>query len=103
MVTNHEKCVGCHLCVAGCPFNVPRYDKKTNKLAKCTQCADRVPHGLPPLCAKTCPTGAISFGDRDELIRTGEHCSKMERRAETAVCEEVADHHHGGAERHLRG
>jgi len=68
VVTNHEKCIGCHLCVAGCPFNVPRYNKKTNKLAKCTQCADRVPHGLAPLCSKTCPTGAIAFGDRDELI-----------------------------------
>jgi formate dehydrogenase iron-sulfur subunit len=68
VVTDHDKCVGCHLCVAGCPFNVPRYDKKSNKLQKCTQCADRLPHGLPPLCAKTCPTGAIAFGDRDELI-----------------------------------
>ena len=68
VVTNHEKCVGCHLCIAGCPFNVPRYNRETNKLAKCTQCADRVPHGLTPLCAKTCPTGAIAFGERDELL-----------------------------------
>ncbi|MEK6581789.1 MAG: 4Fe-4S dicluster domain-containing protein [Nitrospirota bacterium] len=62
-----EKCIGCKLCVAGCPFNIPRYDEK-NKISKCHLCSDRVAEGLVPACAKTCPTGAISYGDRDDML-----------------------------------
>jgi formate dehydrogenase iron-sulfur subunit len=67
VVTDSSKCSGCHLCIAGCPFNVPRYGDD-GKLAKCTMCADRIPKGLAPACAKTCITGAITFGEREELI-----------------------------------
>lgn len=62
-----EKCIGCKLCVAGCPFDVPRYDSQ-GKVSKCHLCFDRIAEGLPPACTKTCPTGALKFGDRDELI-----------------------------------
>lgn len=62
-----EKCIGCKLCVAGCPYNVPRYDEK-DKITKCHLCSDRISQGLAPACAKTCPTGAISYGDRDTLM-----------------------------------
>lgn len=62
-----EKCIGCKLCVAGCPFDVPRYDAE-GKVSKCHLCYDRIAEGMAPACAKTCPTGAIKYGDRDELI-----------------------------------
>ncbi len=62
-----NKCIGCKLCVAGCPFDVPRYDRE-NKVSKCTLCADRIAEGLQPACTKTCPTGALRFGDRNSLI-----------------------------------
>lgn len=64
---NKEKCIGCKLCVVGCPFDVPRYDEK-DKVSKCHLCSDRIAEGLSPACAKTCPTGAIRYGDRDEMI-----------------------------------
>ncbi len=64
---NKDKCIGCKLCVAGCPFDVPRYDAQ-GKISKCHLCADRISAGLTPACAKTCPTGAIRFGERNSLI-----------------------------------
>ena len=62
-----EKCIGCKLCVAACPFDVPRFDEN-DKISKCTLCADRISNGLHTACSKGCPTGAIKFGSRDELI-----------------------------------
>jgi formate dehydrogenase iron-sulfur subunit len=64
---NKDKCIECHYCVNGCPFDVPRYDEK-NKITKCHGCVDRVANGLVPACVKACPTGTLQFGDRDRLI-----------------------------------
>ncbi|PZU20011.1 MAG: formate dehydrogenase subunit beta [Shinella sp.] len=62
-----DHCIGCGYCVAGCPFNVPRISKKDNRAYKCTLCSDRVSVGQEPACVKTCPTGAISFGSKENM------------------------------------
>ncbi|HTQ00409.1 MAG TPA: formate dehydrogenase subunit beta [Casimicrobiaceae bacterium] len=62
-----EHCIGCGSCITGCPFNVPRLSKKDNKVYKCTLCSDRVSVGLEPACVKTCPTGAITFGSKEDM------------------------------------
>ncbi|HEY4446687.1 MAG TPA: formate dehydrogenase subunit beta [Steroidobacteraceae bacterium] len=62
-----ENCIGCGFCVAGCPFDVPRISKKDKKAYKCTLCSDRVGVGLEPACVKTCPTGAIVFGTKEDM------------------------------------
>ena len=64
---HEENCIGCGYCIAGCPFNVPRISKKDNKAYKCTLCSDRVGVGQEPACVKTCPTGAIRFGSKDDM------------------------------------
>jgi formate dehydrogenase iron-sulfur subunit len=51
-----------------CPWNVPRWDEKTQGMAKCTMCIDRIKEGLLPACVKTCPSGAMNFGDRDKML-----------------------------------
>ena len=63
-----EHCIGCGYCVTGCPFNVPRISKEDHKAYKCTLCSDRVSVGLKPACVKTCPTGAITFGSKEDMI-----------------------------------
>ena len=64
---HQENCIGCGYCIAGCPFNIPRMDKKENKVYKCTLCSDRVAVGQEPACVKTCPTGAIQFGSKEDM------------------------------------
>ena len=65
---HQEHCIGCGYCITGCPFDIPRLSKKDEKAYKCTLCSDRVAVGLAPACVKTCPTGAITFGGKAEMI-----------------------------------
>jgi len=55
-----------------CPFDIPRWDEKTGMMAKCTMCMDRVKEGMLPACVKTCPTGAMKFGDRNAIVDMAE-------------------------------
>lgn len=66
---DQETCIACGLCVTACPFEVPRVG---TKMYKCTQCFDRAGNQLTPACAKTCPTGAVSFGDQSAKISEAE-------------------------------
>lgn len=76
---SYEKdlCIGCGYCAETCPFEIPRLSEDgivfpdTRKMNKCDFCADRVTNDLQPACAKTCPTGAIFFGEREEIIAKG--------------------------------
>ena len=66
-----ENCIGCGNCITGCPFDVPRISQKDNKAYKCTLCSDRVGVGLEPACVKACPTGAIHFGSKEDMLDYG--------------------------------
>ena len=69
---HEENCIGCGYCIAGCPFNIPRISKKDGKAYKCTLCSDRVAVGMEPACVKTCPTGAIVFGSKEDMLHHAE-------------------------------
>lgn len=69
---DQTKCIGCQLCVSGCPFDIPRFDQESKKVYKCTMCVDRVSNGLEPACVKACPTGSIRFGTKEEMDTYGE-------------------------------
>ncbi|TFL14525.1 formate dehydrogenase subunit beta [Pusillimonas caeni] len=66
---HQENCIGCGYCITGCPFDIPRISKKDDKVYKCTLCSDRVAVGQEPACVKTCPTGAIVFGTKEDMIK----------------------------------
>ena len=73
VIVDHDACIGCRYCMVACPFGVPKYefDKTIPKMQKCTMCFERVAAGMKPSCATTCPSEAILFGDREELLRQG--------------------------------
>lgn len=70
-----EKCSGCGYCADFCPFGVPQMNGSNLSgiavMDKCTFCIDRVTNDLQPACADACPTGAIKFGQRSQLISEG--------------------------------
>ena len=69
---NQEQCIGCQMCVSGCPFDIPRFNPETRKVYKCNMCIDRVEAGLEPACVKTCPTNAISWGTKEDMLALAE-------------------------------
>jgi len=50
-----------------CPFGIPRKGAD-GRLYKCTMCVDRVQDGKLPACVQACPTGAMQFGDRADML-----------------------------------
>ena len=65
-----RRCIGCRYCMIACPFNVPRFewDEVIPVVAKCTFCNDRLAAGDGPACAEACPTEALVWGRRAELL-----------------------------------
>jgi len=66
--------------IDACPFNIPRGQQATGFMSKCTMCVDRVNNGLLPACVKTCPTGTMSFGNRDKMVTLANNRLREARR-----------------------
>ena len=66
-----NRCLGCRYCQVACPFGVPAFDWQnpiTPRISKCWFCYERQLRGEAPACAGACPTGALRFGVRSELL-----------------------------------
>ncbi len=75
-VTTYDRtrCIGCRSCMEACPYGVPHFDGDKGILEgafidKCTFCPQRVDIGLEPACVATCPTEALVYGEREDLIK----------------------------------
>jgi formate dehydrogenase iron-sulfur subunit len=80
---NQANCIGCQYCVTGCPFNIPKFNSATKKVYKCTLCSDRVGAGLEPACIKSCPTGCLHFGSKEDMLELA-HKRAAQVRANTS-------------------
>lgn len=80
---DYEKCIGCRMCMAACPYTgvrsfnweepkyavefavgsaeVPAHQKHT--VEKCTMCWHRLANGDEPACVEVCPARIRFFGD----------------------------------------
>jgi formate dehydrogenase iron-sulfur subunit len=75
VVFNSFRCIGCRYCMQACPFVVPKFefDRVAPVIHKCTFCADRIAVGREPACAQVCPTAAITFGEREDMVKEARH------------------------------
>ena len=82
---DYEKCIGCRMCMAACPYNARVYNWQTpvrttganygdaavpvrpkGVAEKCTLCKERTDNGEEPMCVVCCPAHARIFGDLDD-------------------------------------
>ena len=60
VLVDRELCTGCRLCFDACPVGAPQFGKD-GIMQKCDLCLNRLEKGEEPICAETCPGGAIGF------------------------------------------
>jgi molybdopterin-containing oxidoreductase family iron-sulfur binding subunit len=92
VLVDHNKCIGCRLCMAACPYEARYFNWEEPKhsseelahkyspeapwphrkgvVEKCMGCAYRVKEGELPICVTACPQRAILFGNVDFDILT---------------------------------
>ena len=87
ILVNKEKCIGCKMCLAACPYGAPQFNDKgetsywpgktplaerplepwqkhvAGKAEHCTLCSHRLAQGLKPACVENCSTGALTLVD----------------------------------------
>ena len=62
--------MGCRYCLVSCPFDIPKFEYHSwnPKIQKCSMCSERLAQGLEPACVGSCPTDALTFGTKRELM-----------------------------------
>lgn len=62
------RCIACGNCVLACPFGVPEVYIERQIMMKCDMCYDRSSVGKKPMCATVCPSQALFFGTREQIL-----------------------------------
>lgn len=91
-------CIGCRYCMVACPFEVLAYQYHTAlapKVRKCELCTGTTPRGgADPACAAACPTEALVFGRRADLLAIAHH--RLEERPDRYQPHVYGEHEVGG-------
>ncbi|WP_163327765.1 4Fe-4S dicluster domain-containing protein [Desulfurobacterium thermolithotrophum] len=73
VLVDPAKCIACSMCAIACPFGIITFEKTYTVRrcvnVKCDNCIDRQKEGKKPACVEACKTGALIFGDVNDLIR----------------------------------
>ncbi len=96
VVYDAARCIGCRYCQYACPFGVPTYDWQNplGLIHKCQMCSARLAEGQPPACVAACPTGALQFGRRRDLLRQAR--ARIRSNPDRYVAHIYGEHEAGG-------
>ncbi len=74
---NEDDCISCGMCAMVCPYSAITFpvggretpaEKEKAPAYKCDDCLDRRQQDEIPACAEACRTGALEFGEIDEMV-----------------------------------
>ena len=65
VLVDQQKCIGCKMCMAACPYGARSYNPEAKVVEKCTLCHHLQEVGDQPACVKVCCAKARFFGDVD--------------------------------------
>jgi Fe-S-cluster-containing dehydrogenase component len=68
VIIDPKKAVGQKQIVSACPYRIIFWNEEKNLPQKCTLCAHLLDQGYQrPRCVEMCPTGALTFGNLEEI------------------------------------
>lgn len=93
---DNERCIGCRYCMYACPFEIPNFEweQRMALIVKCDLCVSQLEEGGQPACSATCPTGAIRFGSREEMLELARE--RIKNNPQRYINHIYGEHENGG-------
>ncbi|AFQ46229.1 4Fe-4S dicluster domain-containing protein [Desulfosporosinus meridiei] len=66
VVHDHDRCIGCRLCLMACPYDRPQFNPAQKKVEKCNLCYQRIDKGEKPACVAACIPEALQLVEINE-------------------------------------
>ena len=72
VLVRDDQCISCGICAQECPFGAISFvfspELGKDVAYKCDNCLQKVKNGGEPACVQACKTGALRYGEANELV-----------------------------------